>query len=128
MSQFEHARHERRLCPLCIQHRIETFVAPLLLTFGVIENPRRRNRCGSIALIHGHLAGTPGRALRAPEIELAGRIVAGVAGNTLFGKDRLDISGVRNSRTNQRGLAQRCTAHHQRHGAGEEAKKHVPLS
>ena len=128
VPQLQHARHQGRLRTLGVEHRVKAFVTPLVRAAGIVKNPRRRDGIDAVALVHRHFACPPGGALRAPQVQLTGRVVTGVAGNAFFSKDRLDIPSVGNKRANQRGLCQRGTAHHQRHGAGEEAKKHVPLS
>ena len=119
VPQLQHARHQGRLRALGVEHRVKTLVAPFSGAAGIVEDPRGGHGIDAITFVYRHLAGTPGRALRTAQVQLAGGVVAGMAGHAFFGKDRLYVPGIGNSRANQRGLCQRCTAHHQRHGAGE---------
>ena len=119
MPQLQHAGHQGCLSALGVEYRVKALVAPFIGAAGIVENPRWCHGIHPVALVDRYLAGTAGRALCTAEVELAGRIIAGVAGNAFFGEDRLDIPRIGNSRADQRGLCQRCTAHHQRHGAGE---------
>ncbi|MCY1428064.1 hypothetical protein D9M71_439350 [compost metagenome] len=125
VPQLQHARHQRGLAALVVEHRVETLVAPLALAVGVVEQPRGGHRLAPLALVHRDLAGPAYRAFRAFQLELAGGVVAGVAGHALLGEDRLNVPGVGNSRARLGGLPEYRAADEQGEGAGKDTMHHV---
>ncbi|MNR03550.1 hypothetical protein D3C85_1194470 [compost metagenome] len=98
MPQLEHARHQRGLAALVVEYRVKALALPGLHAVGVVEQPRRRHRRAAVALVHRHFRSAPRGTLGTAQVQLAGRVVAGVAGHALLGEDRLDVPGIRNSR------------------------------
>ncbi|MNL03784.1 hypothetical protein D3C87_1243320 [compost metagenome] len=94
VPKFEHARHQRSLAALGIEHRIEVFLLPGTFTEGIVKQSSGGCRLCALAIVDRHFARTTGRALTAAQIQLAGRVVAGVAGHALLGEDRLDITAI----------------------------------
>ncbi|MCY1408466.1 hypothetical protein D9M71_237860 [compost metagenome] len=125
---FEHARHQRGLAALGIQYRVKTFAAPTRSAVGIKEQPRRRLGDAAAAVVHRHFRGAPCGPLGTAQVELAGGIVAGVAGHAFLGEDGLDIPDIGDRGGCKRGLPERRTADEQCKGAGKEAMHHVPES
>ena len=120
VPQLQHARHQRSLAALGVQHRIEALLLPRLLTECVIKQPRSWRGLAALAVIHRHFACPACGALGAPEVELAGGVVAGVAGHAFLGEDRLDIAGIGNRRSGT--LCLRSTGYQGQDGADDQTK------
>ncbi len=90
-AKLQHACHQRRLARLRLEHRIESATTPVRLGMRIEIKPAWRLRLGPGAIVDRQLACATRRALAAAQIELARRIVAGMAGDALGGEDRLDI-------------------------------------
>ncbi len=96
--QIEHARHQRRLTALSFQYRIEAFTAPCISVARIVKQPGGRNRFATLPLIDRNLARATAQPFPAAQIQLARRVIAGVAGNALLGKDWLNVLNIGNSR------------------------------
>ncbi|MNC24449.1 hypothetical protein D3C75_725040 [compost metagenome] len=125
VPQLEHARHQRGLAALVVEHRVEALLAPFALAVGVVEQPRGGHCLAALALVHRYLGGSAHRAFGAFQLQLAGGVVAGVAGHALLGEDRLNVPGVGNSRARLGGLPERHTADEQGENAGKNTMHHV---
>lgn len=96
---IHHARRQirrRRLFTL-VEHRREAFVAPLRGRLRISEQARQRRFVQAPAVVDQLLAGAPGNALPGRELELAGRVVTGVANHAALFKDRLHVATIRES-------------------------------
>ncbi|MNP27312.1 hypothetical protein D3C76_1202110 [compost metagenome] len=113
VTQFKHARHQCSLAALGVEHRIEAFMLPGALAKRVIEQTARRDRLAAFTVIHRDFRRAAGCTLCAAQVELTGRIVAGVAGHALFGEDRLDVATVGNASGDGRTLRNRGKAEKQ---------------
>ncbi len=91
-TQIQHARHQRRLIALGVEHRMEALASPGLLAFGVEKQASRGLGLGAYAVVHRQFVRTTLGTLAAAQIELARRVIAGMAGHALGGEDRLDIA------------------------------------
>ncbi len=125
VPQLEHARHQRGLAALVVEHRVEALLAPLALAMGVVEQPRGGHCLAALALVHGNLGGAAHGAFGAFQLQLAGGVVAGVAGHAFLGEDRLNVPGVGNGRARLGGLPERHTADEQGENAGKNTMHHV---
>ncbi|MNF84617.1 hypothetical protein D3C84_669870 [compost metagenome] len=103
VTQLKHARHQGRLIALGVEHRVKAHFLPGLLAARVIEQSSRCHGLAAITVIHRDFGRTARRTFATAEVELAGCIIAGMAGYTLFGEDRLDVAGVGNRRRTARG-------------------------
>ena len=101
MPQLKHARHQRGLTALGIEHGIETHALPRLRARGVIEQAGRVSGLAPLAVVHRQFARTAGCAFATAQIQLTGGVVAGVAGHAFFREDRLNVAskGDRGSRS-----------------------------
>ncbi|MCY1418949.1 hypothetical protein D9M71_345230 [compost metagenome] len=93
-AQVDHPRHQRRLPVAAVQHRPEFLAPPGIGAVGVEEQPGGFLRLRPCAVIHRQAVGATPGAFGGAQVELAGRVVAGVAGHALGGEDRLHILAV----------------------------------
>ncbi|MNT06017.1 hypothetical protein D3C72_1406650 [compost metagenome] len=94
VTQFEHPCHQCSLTALVVEHRVKALALPGFSAVCVIEQPGRGYSGAAIALIHRHLGGAARSTLGTAKVQLAGSIVAGVAGHAFLGEDRLDVPGI----------------------------------
>ena len=71
-------------------------LTPGRLALCIQIKPSGRLRLAARTVVHRLLAGTARNALTATEIELARRVIAGMAGYALVGEDRLDVIDIGN--------------------------------
>lgn len=96
VAKLEHPRHQCGLAVLRFEHRPEVLAPPGVGTVRIEVQAGGFLRLGPSAVVDRQLVGAALRALGAAQVELAGRIVAGVAGDALGGKDRLDVTAIGN--------------------------------
>ncbi len=93
-TQLEHARHQRRLAALGVEHRKEIFASPGRLAMGVEIQSRSRLGLDTGTIVHRRLVRAAKRALGTAQVQLAGRVVAGMAGDALGIEDGLDVAPI----------------------------------
>ncbi|SST12626.1 Uncharacterised protein [Acinetobacter baumannii] len=96
VAKLEHPRHQCGLAVLRFEHRPEVLAPPGVGTVRIEVQAGGFLRLGPRAVVDRQLVGAALRALGAAQVELAGRVVAGVAGDALGGKDRLDVTAIGN--------------------------------
>ena len=117
-AQFQHPRHQRRLSGRPLQHRIKALAPPGGLALGIEKQSRGFLRLGAGAVVQRGLVRAALDPFATAQIELAGRVIAGVAGHALGGEDRLDIPligqrlGHCQGTQHQRGNSKDCTTDH----------------
>ncbi|MNC27324.1 hypothetical protein D3C75_754930 [compost metagenome] len=115
-TQLEHARHQRGIA--ASQHRMEAAGAPALLRPRIDEQPRGRLRLDALAVVDRYRRGTALGTCSAAEVELAGRVVAGMAGHALLGEDRLHFTGEGHRCSGQRQAEQKAGQQQEENGHG----------
>ena len=95
-AQLQHAFDQCCLAVLVIEHRMKVTLTPGRLALCVQIKSGSRLRLAARAIVDRLFAGTAQDAFTTAEIELAGRVVAGVAGYALVGEDRLNIVDIGN--------------------------------
>ncbi|MNE49503.1 hypothetical protein D3C80_1440260 [compost metagenome] len=119
MTQFEHAGQQCRLAALLFQHRKEILAPPGRAAMRIEKQARGVLRLEALAVVYRQLVRPPLDALGAAQIELAGRVVAGMAGHAILAEERLNIATVgnrfcRQQRTDkQRASAEHCAIRHE---------------
>jgi len=103
-TQLQHALDQRSLAVLAIEHRIKVALAPGRLALCIQIKPSGRLRLAARTVVHQLLAGAARNAFATAQIELARRVIAGMAGYAFVGEDRLDVIDIGNRfRTGQAG-------------------------
>ncbi|MNN04119.1 hypothetical protein D3C81_1168360 [compost metagenome] len=94
VAQVDHPRHQRRLAATAIQNRPELLAPPGIGAVGIEEQPGSFLRPGPRTVVHRQLVRSALGAFGGAQVELAGRVVAGMAGHALVGEDRLHILAI----------------------------------
>ncbi|MCY1529465.1 hypothetical protein D9M68_646120 [compost metagenome] len=105
-AQLQHPRHQRGLGAIGVEHGMKALALPGLGALRVEVQASGFLRPGTAAVVHRQLAGTPRSPLGTAQVELARRVVTGMAGHALLREDRLDVAAVGQ-------LLSHCRAHPQ---------------
>ena len=95
-TQLQHALDQRSLAVAAIEHRMKVALAPGRLALCIQIKPSGRLRLAARTVVHQLLAGAARNAFATAQIELARRVIAGMAGHALVGEDRLDVIDIGN--------------------------------
>ncbi|MNQ72754.1 hypothetical protein D3C85_874660 [compost metagenome] len=120
LAQLQHPRHERGLGAVAVQHRVETLAPPGFRALGIEIEPGGVLGPGAAAIVYGQLARTARGTFGTAQVELARRVVAGMAGHALLREYRLDIAAV--GKLVRQGRAGR--QHEQDKQGGKQALRH----
>ncbi|MNO85176.1 hypothetical protein D3C76_765410 [compost metagenome] len=117
VAQVDHPRHQRRLAVAAIEHRPELLAPPGIGAMGIEEQAGGFLRPGSRAVIYRQLVRSALGAFGSAQVELAGGVVAGMAGHALVGEDRLHILAIGDFASRGRCSEQHENSRHRSGGA-----------